>query len=209
MSGGEDGFTTVELLVVMAILGTVLGALVALFAAGISSSARQNARFQSQQELRIAMDRLHQEVHTACTISAPSTYNTPMTSVTIYYGSDNCVSGTHTVTWCTVGSGTTYSLYRIAASTCTGATQRFATHLTSGAVFTYLPPNSHLVTSTSLGQGTSSSYIATQDGSASLARLHVDLTSNQGRSNSHAYRLIGDIAFRTGPRACATGVASC
>lgn len=209
MSGGEDGFTTVELITVMAILGTVLGALVALFAAGMSSSANQNARYQSQQELRVAMDRLRGEIHTACTISTPSTYNTAMSSVTIYYGTDNCVAGTHTVTWCALGSGSTYSLYRKQASTCTGATQRFARHLTSGTVFTYLPPNSHLVTSTSLNQGTSSSYIVTQDGSSALARLHVSLASNQGRSNDHTYRLVGDIAFRTGPRACATGVASC
>jgi prepilin-type N-terminal cleavage/methylation domain-containing protein len=207
--GGEDGFTTVELLTVMAILGIVLGALVSLFAAGMNSSARQNARYQSQQELRVAMDRLRGEVHTACTISAPSTYNTPMSSVTIYYGTDNCASGTHTVTWCTVGSGSSYSLYRIGGSTCTGATRRFARKLTSGTVFTYLPPNSHLVTSTSLGQGTSSSSIVTSDGSSVLARLHVDLTSNQGRSGDHSYRLIGDIAFRTGPRACSAGVASC
>jgi type II secretory pathway pseudopilin PulG len=209
VSSGEDGFTTVELLTVMAILGIVLGGLVALFAAGMSSSANQNARYQSQQELRVAVDRLRGEVHTACTISTPATYNTALTSVTIYYGSDNCVSGTHTVTWCTVGSGSAYSLYRKSGSTCTGATQRFARKLTSGAVFTYLPPNSHLVTSTSLNQGTSSSYIVTQDGSAALARLHVSLASNQGRSNDHSYKLISDIAFRTGPRACSTGVASC
>jgi prepilin-type N-terminal cleavage/methylation domain-containing protein len=205
----EGGYTMVELIIVMAILTVVLGAIVALFTSGINADASQNRRFQAQQDVRLAMDRMRRELHGACTISSPATYNTPMSSVTVYVPSDSCASGTHSVTWCTSGSGTNYSLMRIVATSCAGATQSFADHLTSANIFTYLPPNSHLVSNTSLGQGTSATYIATADGSATLPRLHVDLTSNVGSKSNEAYRLVDDIAFRNGPRACSGGVASC
>lgn len=205
----EAGYSLVELIIVMAILTVVLGAIVALFTSGINADASQNRRFQAQQDVRLAMDRLRRELHGACTISTPATYNTPMSSVTVYFPSDNCGSGTHTVTWCTSGSGTNYSLFRIVATSCAGATQSFADHLVSANIFDYLPPNSHLVSNSSLGQGTSATYIATADGSATLPRLHVDLTSNVGSMSNEAYRLVDDIAFRNGPRACSGGVATC
>ncbi len=205
----EAGYSLVELIIVMAILTVVLGAIVALFTSGINADASQNRRFQSQQDVRLAMDKLRRELHGACTISSPGTYNTPMSSVTVYFPSDSCASGSHTVTWCTNGSGTNYSLFRIVATSCAGATQSYADHLTSANIFTYLPPNSHLLTSSSLGQGTSATYIATADGSATLPRLHVDLTSNVGSKSNEAYRLVDDIAFRNGSRACPGGVAAC
>jgi len=206
----EGGYTTIELLIVMAILSTVLGAIVTVFTAGINADANQTQRFQSQEDVRLAMDTLRRQIHGACTISSPSTYNTPMSSVTIYVGADGCVSGSNTVTWCTVGSGTRYGLYRIVSTSCTGATQKVADYLTSPNVFTYLPPNSHLVTSTSLGQGTSSTYIATIDGSSVLPRLHVDLSVLRGGSaRGHAYHLVGDITFRNGLRLCGSGAATC
>lgn len=209
MIGREGGYTTIELLIVMAILGVVLGGIVALFTAGINADAAQNQRFQSQQDVQLAMTKLRKDVHSACTISAPATYNTPVSSVTFYYASDSCGSGTHSITWCTAGSGSRYALYRIVATTCTSPTAKFADFLTGGAVFDYLPPNAHLVTSTSLGLGTSTSYIVTQDGSAILPRLHVDLSVLRGSTRGHTYRLFDDIALRNGARACGAGVASC
>lgn len=207
---GEDGgYTLIELLVVMAILSVVVGGIVTLFASGLNSEADQNRRFQAQQDGRIALDKLRREIHGACTISTPSNYNTAVSSVTIYYASDNCASGSHSVTWCTTGGSGRFTLYRIDASSCTGATAKFADYLTSGTIFTYLPPNSHLVTSTSLGQGTGAGAIVTQDGSSTLPRLHVDINLQLRSGLVDGYRLVDDIAFRNGPRACATGVASC
>lgn len=208
--GEEGGYSMMEMLVVMVILGVVLGGIVTMFTAGINADADQSRRYESQQEGRNALDRLRREIHSGCTISAPSTYNSAMGSATLYFASDSCASGSHTVTYCTSGGGTRYALYRIVATTCTGATQRIADYLTSASPFIYLPPNSHLVTSTSLGQGTSSSYLATQDGSSTLPRLHVDVTINRKPSNPlDGFRMIDDIALRNGPRACSSGVASC
>jgi len=207
--GRDEGYTTIELLIVMSILGIVLGGIVTLFTAGINADASQNLRFQSQQEAQLALTKLRKDAHSACTIAAPGTYNTPVSSVTFYYSADTCASGTHSVTWCTTGSGSRYALYRIVATSCTGATQSFAEHLTSANIFVYLPPNSHLVSSSSLGQGTGAGAIVTADGSSTLPRIHVDLTSTLNATKSDAYRLVDDIALRNGPRACATGVASC
>jgi len=204
--GEEGGYSMMEMLVVMVILGVVVGGIVTMFSAGINADADQNRRFQAQQDGRVALDKLRREIHAGCTIAAPATYNTAMSSVTVYFASDNCVSGTHTVTYCTTGGAPRYALYRIVATTCTGATQKVADYLTGGSIFDYLPPNSHVTT---LGGGTGSAAITTQDGSSTLPRLHVDLTLNQNSAKHDAYHLVDDIAFRNGPRACASGVASC
>ncbi|NUR78347.1 MAG: type II secretion system protein [Thermoleophilia bacterium] len=206
----EGGYSMIELVIVMAILTVVIGSIVALFTAGINSDADSSRRFQAQQEVRLSLDKLRRELHAGCTVSNPTTYNTWESSVTVYFPSDNCASGSHSVTWCTVGSGTRYALYRIVATSCTGATQKFADYLTAGSIFVYLPPNSHLATSTSLGQGTAGSAIVTQDGSAVLPRVHVDLTSNLNPAKVHdGYPLADDIVLRNSPRACGAGVASC
>jgi prepilin-type N-terminal cleavage/methylation domain-containing protein len=205
----EGGYSLIELLVVVTILTVVLGGIVTLFVQGLNAESDQNRRFQAQQDTRLALDKMRREIHAACTISAPATYNTPVSSVTLYMGADGCLSGANTVTWCTTGSAGRYGLYKVGGTSCTNPVNKIADYLTSGTIFTYLPPGSHLVSSSSLGMGTSSSYIVTQDSSGSLPRLHVDLTS-QLRSGLHdSYRLADDIAFRNGPRACASGVASC
>src|SRR5881392_1043907 len=109
MADPEAGYTVIELIIVMVILTIVLGAIVALFTAGINADADQNRRFQAQQDARLAMDKLRRELHGGCTIDTPGTYNTSVSSVTVYFPSDSCASGTHTVTWCTTGSGTNYT----------------------------------------------------------------------------------------------------
>lgn len=204
----EGGYSLIEMITVMAILGIVLGGIVTLFTAGIRSDADQNARFQAQQDTRLALDKVRRDVHSACTISTPNTYNTWASSVTLYYAADNCASGASSVTWCTSASGSTWTLYRVVAATCTGSLVPVASSLTAANIFAYIPPNAHLVTSTSVGAGTAGTAIATQDASYSLPRLHVDLTV-QKTGASHSYRLTDDIAFRNGPRACGAGLATC
>jgi prepilin-type N-terminal cleavage/methylation domain-containing protein len=202
--GDEGGYSLVELLVVITILTIVLGGIVTVFVQGLNAESDQNRRFQAQQDTRLALDKMRREIHAACTISAPASYNTALSSVTLYFSTDSCASGSHTVTWCTTGAAGRYALYRVAATSCASPVNKIADYLTSGTIFTYLPPNSHVTT---LGGGATG--IVTQDGSSTLPRLHVDLTS-QLRSGLHdAYHLTDDIAFRNGPRACNSGVASC
>lgn len=206
--GGEGGYSLIEMITVMAILGVVLGGVVALFTAGIKADSDQNQRFQAQQDTRLALDKLRRDVHPACTISTPATYNTWTNSVTLYYSTDGCTSGSHSVTWCTAASGTKFVLQRVVATSCTGSLVTIADSLTSANVFAYIPPNSHLVTSTSVGLGTGAGNIATQDAAYSVARLHADVTINRAGA-TRTYRLVDDIAFRNGPRTCGAAGATC
>jgi len=207
---GQDGYTLVEMVVVMAILTVVLGGVVSLFTTGIRAASDQNQRVQAQQDSRLALNKLRRDVHGSCAISTPATYNTWASSVTLYSSLDlsldkQCVSGTHTVTWCTVASGSKFTLYRAVATSCAGALRIMVTSLTGASIFAYIPPNSHVIT---VGSGTGASYIGTQDKSYALARLHVDLTV--GRSGAtRRYRLVDDIVFLNGPRTCGLAGATC
>jgi Tfp pilus assembly protein PilW len=192
----------------MAILGVVLGGVVALFTAGIKADSDQNQRFQSQQDTRLALDKLRRDVHGACTISNSASYNTWASSVTLYYPVDTCAAGTSSVTWCTAASGSKFVLQRVVATSCTGSLVTIADSLTSSNVFAYIPPNSHLVTSTSVGNGMTAADIATQDAAFSNARLHVDVRINRSGAK-RSYRLVDDIALRNSPRTCGAGVATC
>jgi prepilin-type N-terminal cleavage/methylation domain-containing protein len=202
----EGGYSLVELLVVMSILGVVVGGITSAFATGINADADQTRRYQAQQDTRLALDRVRRDVHSACAVSNPATYNTFESSITLYYSSDSCASGTHSITWCTIGSGSNYTLYRVSGAACTTG-PKFANYLTYSTPFLYLPPNSHAIT---LGGGTGEgTAISTQDSGFSLARLHVDLRVNRAPAKSNdAYRLVDDVALRNGPRWCA-GVATC
>ena len=198
----EGGYTLIELLVVVTILTIVLGGIVTVFVQGLNAESDQNRRYQAQQDARTALDRMRREIHGACTISSPSTYNTALSSVTLYFS--GCASGASTVTWCTSGSNGRYGLYRVAATSCTSPVNKFADYLTSGTIFTYLPPNSHLNSSSALGTGAAGMTL--NDGSSTLPRLHVDLTTQLRSGLRDSYRLVDDIAFRNGPRTCGSAV---
>lgn len=200
--GDEGGYTLIELLVVVTILTIVLGGVVTLFVRGLNAESDQNRRYQAQQDARVALDRMRREIHGACTVSSPSTYNTAVSSVTLYF--TGCAASASSVTWCTTGSSGRYALYRIVATSCTSPVAKYADYLTSGTIFTYLPPNSHLNSSTSLGTGASGMTLG--DGSSTLPRLHVDLTTQLQSGLHDSYRLVDDIAFRNGPRTCGSAI---
>jgi prepilin-type N-terminal cleavage/methylation domain-containing protein len=215
--GEERGFSLVEMLVVMIIMGVIMGGIVKLFSAGINSDADLNRRYQAQQDGRLALDKMRREIHGACAISTPATYNTAVSSVTLYYWEAQtsplpaaCISGTHTITYCTAliaAAGTVpahYQLFRKLAATCTSADQSMANFLTGGTVFDYLPPDSYVTT-----LGTGSGGIATTTGGNSLPRLHIDMTLNQSSTKNDSYHLVDDIALRNGPRTCVPAAASC
>jgi prepilin-type N-terminal cleavage/methylation domain-containing protein len=169
---GEGGFTLVEMLAVMAILGLVMTGIISLFVSGVRAQTRLTSTFSGQVALHVGLDKMRIDVHGACSETAQSA-----TSVTL---SLPPCDGTKLVTWCTQANAGAYSLYRSASGTCGG--QDFADYLTGGSIFTYTAQN-------------------TPSGSNALPRLHVDMTVNASPSTTVSQlHVIDDLAFRNGPR---------
>ena len=66
---GQAGYSMLELLMVMVILGTVIGALTTLFVQASNAEFDMNRRFQAQQAARVAIDRMRREIHCASAIT--------------------------------------------------------------------------------------------------------------------------------------------
>ena len=67
--GGQGGYSMLELLMVMAILGTILGAVTTLFVQASNAEFDMNRRFQAQQSARVAIDKMRREIHCASAIT--------------------------------------------------------------------------------------------------------------------------------------------
>jgi prepilin-type N-terminal cleavage/methylation domain-containing protein len=65
----ERGYTLIELLQVMVILGVILTGLTVLFIQATNAELDMNRRFQAQQEARVAIDKMRREVHCAKAIT--------------------------------------------------------------------------------------------------------------------------------------------
>jgi prepilin-type N-terminal cleavage/methylation domain-containing protein len=117
---GERGYSLVELLATMSILGIVLASLMTIFVSGSKAELDMNRRFQSQQDVRLALSKLRSDVHTACNAAVLSggteldLYNYDAVTATC--------SPTVNVTWCVAATSPTMSttrraLYRVAPAT--------------------------------------------------------------------------------------------
>jgi prepilin-type N-terminal cleavage/methylation domain-containing protein len=183
----ERGYSLVELLVVMAILSVVVGALTTLFVRATNAQADLNNRFQAQQTARVALDKIRRETHCGSAAAASGTPATiagvayyPTVTVTV----SGCASGNFT--WCTAavnGSTTRFALYRYATlpATCgsTAGGIQWADFLQRGTVFALPTP-----------------------ATGSKSSLTIDLPVNVKPSSSfEAYELVGNIFLRNSPRA--------
>jgi prepilin-type N-terminal cleavage/methylation domain-containing protein len=140
----EDGYSLVELIVVMAILGVVLSGLTAVFVGGSNAEAHLNSRFQAQQEARAATDRIRSDIHCASTAQALAINSYPALRLDV----TSCNATATYDYWCAISSSTSpqrYQVYRTwstaapTASTCTStdtARTLIASNLVSSAAFT-------------------------------------------------------------------------
>lgn len=169
----ESGFTLTELLTSVTILGIVVAGLVTLFTSGMNAEAELNRRFQAQTTARTALDGFRKEVHNACsaTVSGGTTVTLKVPDGTNPLFDYPCTVTAST--WCTVGSGTRFALYRATGGTCSSSGIQRADFLTSGAIFS---------TISSVGR---------------LPRIGVDMTVNVRPDDPRvAYRLDDQIALR-------------
>ena len=170
----ERGFTLIELVVVMAMLGIVVTALSSVLIAATKAEEDMSRRFGSQINARIAVDQLRREIHCASSVTPTGS----SASIAIVLGSRCPFNGGSTVRWCTVGSGSQYALYRSTGSTCSSADRKFVDYLTSGTIFTY-----------------------TAQSTSSLAFLSISISINtKVASGRPDYRLTDDIVLRNSTR---------
>jgi prepilin-type N-terminal cleavage/methylation domain-containing protein len=168
----ENGYTVIELLIVMVILATVMGSLTTLFVQASTAELELNNRFQAQQNARLALDRIRRETHCASQASVATSNSVTLTLASY------CPTGNGSVTWCTVGSGSRYGLYRKAGATCNATGVKWADYLTSGAVFGY-----------------------TAQSPTTLAKLRVDFPINVKPTKSvQSYELVDEIVLRNSVR---------
>lgn len=115
----EGGYTLVEMLVVMAILGVVISGLTTIFVSGSHAELDLNRRFQAQQQARLALDKLRVDVHCAAAAQAQTINTYPAIKIS----EPNCASlnnNQSTVVYCVETSpnmATRYALYRTTSTT--------------------------------------------------------------------------------------------
>jgi len=129
--------TLTELLTSMAIMLIIITSLATVFVTGSNAEVDLRNRFAAQTDARLALDKLRREIHNACSASVSSPSGSAYAAVTLY--SENgapLYQCNQPATWCAVGSGTHYKLYRKAGTTCnaTGSV-RWADFVTTNAVF--------------------------------------------------------------------------
>jgi prepilin-type N-terminal cleavage/methylation domain-containing protein len=157
----NGGYSLSEMLVVLAILGIVLTALVQLFVSGSHAQVDMSNRFEAQQNARLALDKLRREIHCASaatkgtdgtSLAAATAYSSVRFTLPSYCLTNPTVTSatpaTAYATWCTalVSTGR-YRLWRYVTtnaatvvSTCgadvTGATKvQWADYLTQANAF--------------------------------------------------------------------------
>lgn len=177
----EAGYSLIEMLVVLTIMGVVMTGLTTAFVAGSTGENDMNRRFQAQQDTRVALDRIRGDIHCATSATLTTVAGTPTT----YKVQLTAPSGAScaTVSWCTVsvgGSSTRFALYRQVGTTCSSAGGlRIADYLTQANAFpTY-----------------------TAQSTSSLASLSVDFeVSIKGSQQVANYKLADTIFLRNSTR---------
>ena len=112
----EGGYTLIEMLVAMVILGIVLGGLTTVFVNGSAAELDLNRRFQAQQQARLALDKFRVDAHCATAAQAQTINTYPGVKLAVA----NCWAGTPTVSWCAVqvtAAPPRYQLYRTTSTT--------------------------------------------------------------------------------------------
>jgi prepilin-type N-terminal cleavage/methylation domain-containing protein len=184
--GEERGYSLIELLTVLLILGVVMGGLTTVFATATNAEADMNNRYQAQEAARLGLDKLRREAHCA---SAATPAGSTASSITLTLPTYcKTYSGNASVTWCTRSISTNrYGLYRVNGSVCTGGV-KWADFLAPSATATVC-------------SGALCVFNYTAQTTSSLGKLHVDFPVNVKPSRTvEAYELVDDLVLRNTTR---------
>ncbi|HUP52809.1 MAG TPA: type II secretion system protein, partial [Longimicrobiales bacterium] len=174
----QRGYTMVELLVVMSIMGAVMGGLTTVFVSAAKAELDMNRRFQAQQNARVALARVRRETHCATSVTPAGPASTVTLNLPV-----QCKIATGAITWCALpvtGSPSRYKLYRSLADPCgDGDDAVYADYLTSDMLFEH--------------------KIQTD---ASLGSLKVTLPVDIDTSKPGSYTLEDTLVMRNTTRSC-------
>ena len=184
--GAQGGYTLVEMLTVLLILGVVMASLTTVLASATNADADMNNRFQAQQATRLALDKLRREVHCSSAATPTGTITSSITLTLPTYC--KTYSGSTSVTWCTRSVSTIrYALYRVNGPTCAGGV-KWAD---------FLAPTS----TAAVCSGALCVFNYTAQSTSSLAKLHVDFPVNPKPARTvDAYELVDDLVLRNSSR---------
>jgi prepilin-type N-terminal cleavage/methylation domain-containing protein len=171
----RDGYTLIELIVVLSIFLFIVTALTRLFTSGAKAELDMNRRFQAQQQARLALDRMRRELHCASAIvaGADADGDGNVASLTVSLPSQ-CPSAKGvaiTVVYDTASAGTNRWKVRRTQS---GVTIPIADYITTDDPFKYTAPSP-----------------------SSRGLLHVDFPVNVYPNEGwKQWRLVDDIVLR-------------
>jgi prepilin-type N-terminal cleavage/methylation domain-containing protein len=192
---GERGYSLIEMLTVMVIMGVVMGSLATVFVSASNSETDMNNRYQAQLTARVALDKMRREVHCAKVATPAGVGATSSVTLTLSWTQSdgtvfNCKTGSGFVTWCTRNLATNrYALYRVVGSTCTGGVKWADFLVPSAGAATCGSPTALCM------------FAYTAQSTSSLAKLHVDLPVNVRPAKTvERYELVDDIALRNSSR---------
>ena len=126
----EAGFSLIEMLVTMVVLGFVMTGLANIFISGERASADGTARLTSQQNVNVAFTRLEYDARCASTATLLNKSGSNGGGVYLAIPA-GCAHASGNVTWC-VTSGT---LVRIAGTTCSGTGVNLVSSVTTATPF--------------------------------------------------------------------------
>jgi type II secretory pathway pseudopilin PulG len=135
----EHGYSVVELIISMSILGAIMTSISVLLVSATNSEVDMNRRFQAQTQARLGLDLMRREVHCAMSVSPAGASS----SVTLTIPATCPTSGGNTaITWCTVADGANrWGLWRYPGANCSGSGKRWADHVTASSIFVYTAQN--------------------------------------------------------------------
>ena len=184
----EGGYTLIEMLVAIVILGVVLAGLTTVFVSGSAAELDLNLRFQAQQQARLALDRIRVDVHCASAAQAQTINTYPGVKLAVA----NCYASTPTVSWCAVQVTASPPRYQIYRSTATTNVCQVA-DATRVQVADYLTSTTNVFTTTTIPQ-------------FGLQTVGIDfkVSANQAATTKNVYELTDSMVARNSTR-CATG----